>query len=77
MSTLTEIELAARQLTRREQEMLLRRLEVNIRPQPNTTSDESAEEWMSRLEALSRSISTGRQTLTSEQIIEELREERL
>lgn len=76
MSTLTEIESAVEQLSRDDQEKLLRHLESRLRPGEPSLSPAAAKEWMERLAELRASISTGTNTAPSEQILEELREER-
>ena len=76
MSTLTEIESAVEQLSREDQEKLLRHLESRLRPGEPTLPAAAAKEWMDRLAALRASIATGTNTAPSEQILEELREER-
>jgi hypothetical protein len=76
MSTLAEIESAAYRLPLAEQEELLRQLSKRLRTQRAAAGAASRESWMARLETLRDSIGTGRQTRSSEQILEELREER-
>ena len=76
MSTLAEIEAAAYRLPLAEQEELLRQLAKRLRVQRAAAGPVSREQWMARLKALRDSIGTGKQTLSSEQILEELREER-
>lgn len=76
MSTLAEIESAAFRLPLAEQEELLYQLEKSLRARRAAGGPASRESWMARLEALRDSIGTGRRTLTGEQILEELREER-
>jgi hypothetical protein len=76
MSTLAEIESAVYRLPLAEQEELLRQLARRLRARRAAAGPVSREQWMARLEALRDSIGTGKQTLSSEQILEELREER-
>lgn len=76
MSTLAEIESAASRLPLAEQEELLRQLAKRLRAQRAAAGAASRESWMARLEALRDSIGTGKQAVSSEQILEELREER-
>ena len=76
MSTLAEIESAAYRLPLAEQEELLRQLARRLRAQRAATGAVPREQWMARLEALRDSIGTGQQTQSSEQILEELGEER-
>ena len=76
MSTLAEIESAAYRLPLAEQEELLRQLARRLRAKRAAAGPASRESWMARLEALRDSIGTGRQTRSSEKILEELREER-
>lgn len=76
MSTLAEIESAASRLPLAEQEELLRQLARRLREQRAAAGSVPREQWMARLEALRDSIGTGRQTESSEQVLEELREER-
>jgi hypothetical protein len=77
MSTLTEIESAVEQLSREDQEKLLRHLESRLRPRAEPRlSAAAAKEWMDRLAELRDSIATGTNTAPSEQILEQLREER-
>lgn len=75
MSTLAEIESAASRLPVAEQEELLRQVTRRLRTQRAAAGPASRESWMVWLEALRDSIGTGRQTRSSEQILEELREE--
>ena len=76
MSTLAEIESAVYRLSLAEQEELLRQLAKRLRVQRAAAGPPPRGAWMARLEALRDSIGTGRQTQSSEQILEELREER-
>ena len=76
MSTLAEIESAAYRLPLAEQEELLRQLARRLRAQRAAAGAVSREQWLSQLRELRASIGTGKQTVSSEQILEELREER-
>jgi CHAD domain-containing protein len=76
MSTLAEIETAVDQLPLADQEELLHRLTVAVRRRRAAVSPAAMEQWMDRLDALRASIGSGRQTLTTGQIIAEGREER-
>jgi hypothetical protein len=77
MSTLAEIESAVRRLPLAEQEQLLRHLGKQVRRHRTPTSSVGRAQWMSRLDQLRASIGSGAQTLSSEQILSESREERL
>ena len=76
MNTLAEIASAAGQLPLAEQEELLRRLTKRFRAQRPAIGAMTRQEWMARLETLRDSVGTGRQSQNSEQVLEELREER-
>jgi hypothetical protein len=73
--SLTEIETAVQQLSMPEQEELLRHLEETLRRKRSASSPESREAWMHRLQTLRASVSTGTQSLSSEQILADLRED--
>jgi hypothetical protein len=75
MSTLTEIEAVVDRLSLADQEQLLRHLEASLRGRQNNGAASSRRDWMQRLDALRNSISSGTTTLTSEQILTDLREE--
>jgi hypothetical protein len=74
MSRLTEIETVVDRLSLAEQEELLRHLEARLRRRGTATPAER-EEWMRRLDALRDSIAPGPGTVTSDQILDELRDE--
>ena len=76
MSNVAEIETAIHALTLSEQEELLRDLEGLVRARRAPAGKPLREEWANRLEALRASIGTGVQTLSGEQILDEMREER-
>jgi hypothetical protein len=76
MSTLSEIESAVDQLPLVEQEQLLRHLATRLRRQRGLAGLALREQWMNRLDELRASIDSGRQTVDSESILEESREER-
>jgi hypothetical protein len=73
--SLTELETVVDQLPLTEQEELLRHLEANLRAKRSKPSTLSREEWIKELDALRASLSTGKVNLTTEQILEELRED--
>ena len=73
--SVSEIETAFRQLSIAEQEELLLHLEHTLRRRRDTGVPESREEWMRRLHELRASIGSGTSKLSSEQILEELRED--
>jgi hypothetical protein len=75
MSTLTEIESAVDQLSREQQEVLLKHLSDKLSSRKGMSS-ESVQQWMDRLDALRASIGTGRQSVSTDQILDESREER-
>jgi hypothetical protein len=76
MNSLAEIESAVQRLALSDQEMLLHHLETLVETRRNSLCVESRQEWVKRLGAVRAQISTGRQTLSSEEILDELREER-
>ena len=81
MSTLVEIESAVDRLPLEEKQELLRYLETSLVSNehaiPSTTDSMSHDEWVKSLEKLRNSISTGKQSMSADEIISELREERL
>jgi hypothetical protein len=76
MSTLTEIESAVERLSRDDQEKLLRHLESRLHRSQAVRTASASQEWADRLDALGASISTGVNGPSTEQILDELREER-
>ncbi len=77
MSTLSEIERAVDQLPLAEQEQLLRSLTSRVRPRPSVADPVKREQWVKQLRELRASIGTGGQESSSEQILEDLRAERI
>ena len=79
MSTLAEIESAAARLAPAEQEELLRHLGAMVRRHHAAEiDDERRRKWMLELDVLRASTSSGSvPTITGDQIIDELREERI
>jgi hypothetical protein len=75
MSTLTEIESAVDRLPLEEQEALLHHLTNKVARRRNLGGD-ALQQWMGRLDALRTSIGTGRNTTTTDQLLQESREER-
>jgi hypothetical protein len=76
MSTLTEIESAVEQLSPEDQQKLLRHLEARLHESQPIRAASASQEWADRLDALGASISTGVTGPSTEQILDELREER-
>jgi hypothetical protein len=76
MITLAEVETAVYRLALPEQEQLLRHLEELVRSRRIDSDPQERQQWMDRLDILRDSISTGRQTLTADEILAESREER-
>ena len=76
MSTLTEIEIAVDSLPPEQQQELLRHLAATVRRRRSPSYPASVEQWMERLDRLRATISTGHQTMTTEQIFSDAREER-
>jgi hypothetical protein len=84
MSTLAEIASAAERLPIPEQHKLLEQLAGKLRVQPSKQSlqaptfDQAARQaWVAELEQEAKAISTGRHSITTEQLLEELREDRI
>lgn len=75
MSTLTEIESAVDRLPLEQQEALLHHLADKV-ARGRSVGRGAVEQWMGRLDALRTSIGTGRNTVTTEQLLQESREER-
>jgi hypothetical protein len=76
MSTLAEIAAAAERLPLPEQRQLVAQLTSKPPVQPRTLSRAEREAWMAELAELARRSSTGRHSISTEQILDELREER-
>jgi hypothetical protein len=76
MSTLPEIEAAARRLPLQEQQELVRVLSERLRRRPAPLGPAERKEWLAELQTLSDTIGTGQQALNVEDVLEELREER-
>ena len=76
MSTLTEIETAVDNLPPEQQQELLRHLAATVRRRRSAADPAAVKQWMERLDTLRATISTGRQTLTTEQTLTDAREER-
>jgi hypothetical protein len=76
MNSLAEIETAVHRLALSDQEALLHHLATLVGNRRSMSCVESRQEWVKRLGALRDQISTGRQTLSSEEILDDLREER-
>jgi len=76
MSTITEIEAAVDRLSPGEQAELLRQLANRLRSHQRATGPASRELWLGRLRALRAAIGTGGPTLSSAQVLDELRQER-
>ena len=75
MSTLIEIEAVVGRLPLAEQKELLRRLETTLRRPQSAGTSIPREDWMRRLSSLRASIGSGMTKLSSEQILEDLRED--
>ena len=76
MSTLVEIETAIRRLSLAEQQQLLSHLEKLVHRPRVDSGAQVRDHWMGRLKHLRAAIGAGSQTLTSEGILNESREER-
>ncbi|HZL35355.1 MAG TPA: hypothetical protein VFC78_08595 [Tepidisphaeraceae bacterium] len=76
METLAEIESAVDRLPLEQQQALLHHLGASVRRQCGGLPSSVREQWMNRLDELRRSIGSGKQALTTEQILAESREER-
>jgi hypothetical protein len=76
VSTLAEVESAVSQLPWAEQEELLRHLADRLRTHRAAPDRASRERWMARLDNLRASIGTGQLSFSSEQLLEDLREDR-
>jgi predicted transcriptional regulator len=84
MSTLAEIASAAERLPIGEQHELLQQLATKLRVQPSRpyvqaqTIDRAARQaWVAELEKEAKAMSTGRHSMTTEQLMDELREDRI
>jgi hypothetical protein len=75
MTSLAEIEAAAFQLTKPEQQLLLQHLMGKIQQQAKVDPDERRQ-WVERLEARQASMKAGPLSMTSEQMLEESREDK-
>ena len=73
--SLAEIETAVERLSVAEQQELLRHLEDMLRHKRHEGVPESRDDWMRRLHSLRSSISSGKLTLSAEQIMAELRDD--
>jgi hypothetical protein len=77
MNTLAEIAAAAERLPMNEQHELVKQLTSKSRVQPRVLSRAEREAWMAELAELAKRGSTGRHSISIEQILDESREERL
>jgi len=75
MTTLTEIQAGIDRLPVAQQEELLRHLQARLRRQGRVITPAARREWMQRLSALRAATGSGTMTVSSEQILTELRED--
>jgi hypothetical protein len=77
MSTLAEIASAAKRLPLHEQQELVKQLTSKPPVQPRVFTREEREAWVAELAEFAKRSSTGRNSITVDQIIEESREDRI
>lgn len=77
MSTLADIASAAERLPPDEQRELIQQLSSKLPTHPPAVDRAAREAWVARLEKAAKAGSTGRHSITVDQIIDELREERI